>query len=164
MTLKDNVQPIEIDFSLVESALNVFTELEINLPVNLQSNEVFDLDLLEFKMSPSFDPVAAGATSHDFQFTLNSQSALLPWTNNQIIASGTNQAHASAALIHSGTDFYGMHNDSRGRANLIARTSIFLGIDSLNTTVVWTMEGRLIGSLVKIDQKALTQLVLNQLT
>ena len=164
MALKEGKQPIEIDFTLVESGLNVYTELEIELPVVIGENLVFDLDVVEFKQAPPFDPVAAGAVNQEFQFTFNSQTALIPWTDNNIVAAGSKAAHASAALLHSGIENHGIHLDTRGRANLIARDSIFLGIDSLNTTVVWTMEGRLIGSLVKLDLKALTQLVLQQLS
>ena len=164
MTLKENIQPIEIDFFLDETGLNVYSELEINLPVNVQEGLVFDIDQIEFQQTPAFDPAAAGAVFQAWQLTFNTQAALLNWSDSQILAAGSKNAHASAALLHSGSETYELHTDTRGRANLVARSSIFLGIDSQNTTVVWRMQGRLIGSLVKIDQKALTQLVLNQLT
>lgn len=164
MALKENEQPIEIGFNLVETGVNVFSELEIDLPVQLNSGLVFDIDKIEYFINPSFDPVAAGNTEAIFQFTFSSQTAVLDWDNSDIIAGVRRIAHASAALLHSSSDTYELHMDTRGRANLIARSSIFLGIDTGNTTVVHRVQGRLIGSLVKVDQKALTQLVLNQLT
>lgn len=164
MVLKEMTQPIEIPFSVVESVVNTYTELEIDLPVNVNTGLVFDIDQIEFQMAPAFDPVAAGETRQEAQFTFNTQSALLQWDNSQIIAAVSKRAQASAALLHSGIEIYELHMDTRGRANLVARQSIFLGIDSLNTTVTWRISGRLIGSLVKVEQKQLTQLVLNQLT
>ena len=163
MVLKENQQPIEVEFQLAESGLNVFTEVEIDLPVNLQSGLVFDIDKIEYNMSPSFDPVAAGEVNQEAQFTLTTQANLLGWRNVAVIAGVIKRAHASAALLHSAISLEELHMDTRGRANLIARTSIFLGIDSLNTTVVWTITGRLIGSLVKLKADQLTQLVLQQL-
>ena len=164
MVLKETVQPIEIAFTLGESAVNVYTSLEIDLPVNVNTGLVFDIDQIEVKMSPSFDPVAAGEVVQEFQFTFNDQTAILFWENDQVVAAGRRSAHASAALLHSGAITDKLHMDTKGRANLIARTSLFLGIDSVNTTVGWRIDGRLIGSLVKVTQTQLTQLVLNQLT
>lgn len=164
MALKEGQQPVEIDFSLAESAVNTYTSLEIDLPVIIQEGLAFDIDLIEYRISPSFDPVAAGHVEQRFQFTFNEQTALLGLDNNQVVAGAGISAQASAALLHSGERLFEMHIDTRGRANLIARSSIFLGIDSLNTTIAFNVTGRLIGSLVKVDQKALTQLVLNQLT
>ncbi len=164
MALKEGVQPVEVGFDLTESGLNVYTSLEILLPVNVQSGDVFDLDLIEFIMDPPFDPVAAGKVDQSFQFTFNEQTAILSFDDNDIIAAGKRQAHASAALLHSGDRINGLHLDTRGRANLIAKNKIFLGMDSVNTTLVWQMNGRLIGSVVKLDQKSLTQLVLSQIS
>ena len=89
---------------------------------------------------------------------------LLGFSNDQVIASGTKRGHASAALLHSGMELWEMHTDTRGRANLIAKDSIFLAMDTVNATVAGAIEGRLIGSLVKLKIEQLTQLVLNQLT
>ena len=164
MALKEGQQPIEIDFTLSEAVAGTFVELEINLPVNVQDGLVFDLDQIEYRISPSFDPVAAGFVEQRVQFTFNTQAAILSWSNGQVIAGMGIQAHASAALLHSGERLAELHVDTRGRANLIARSSIFMGIDSINTTAVFNVQGRMIGSLIKVEQKALTQLVLNQLT
>jgi len=164
MVLTEKTQPVEIDFNLPMTGVDTFTQVEIDLPVNVQTGLVFDIDLIEMMITPEFDPLAAGQTSVDVNFTFNSQAAILGWNNNDMIASENHNAHASAALLHSGKVISRLHIDTRGRANLIARTSIFLGIDSTNCTVVQRTQGRIIGSLVKIDQKALTQLVLNQLT
>lgn len=163
MVLKEGVQPIEIPFTLVESGLNTYSELKILLPTNIQDGLVFDLDKIEYQMAPSFDPAAAGEVKQEMQLSLTTQSAVIGWDNAVIIAGVIKRAQASAALLHSGTEMYELHVDTRGRANLIGKSSIFLGIDSVNTTVVWRVSGRLIGSLVKLDQKALTQLILNQL-
>lgn len=164
MVLKDNEQPIEIPFSLVETGVGTYSKVEVVLPVSVQQNIVFDLDQIEIDTTPAFDPAAAGNTAHQMQFTFNEQAALIPWDNKDVIAAKNILAHASAALLHSALRINDLHIDTRGRANLIARSSIWLGIDSINTTVVFTATGRLIGSLVKLDQKALTQLVLAQLT
>ena len=164
MVLKESEQPIEIPFRLPMSAANTFTELEINLPVNVNNNLVFDLDRIEFVMAPSFDPIAAGRVFQAWTLCFNTQSALLTWDDSQVIAAFTIEAHASAALLHSGERLAELHNDTTGRANLIARASIFMGINSSNATVLATVEGRLIGSLVKLKPEQLTQLVLNQLT
>jgi hypothetical protein len=163
MTLKENVQPVELPFSLVEAVAGTYISIEIELPTNIQQGWVFDLDLIEWNMSPLFDPVAAGNTLFAWQFTFNDQAALLGWDNNQILAAGVVKSHASAALVLEGLLKNLLHHDTRGRANLVAKPEIFLGIDSTNTTAVTTFEGRLIGSITKLDQKQLTQLVLSQI-
>ena len=164
MALNEKIQPIEIPFTLVESGVGTYTELEIVLPVILQDGIVFDIDQIEYNFSHAFDPVAAGDTQYQIQFSLQSLAAITGWNDNDIIAAVRLQAQASAALLHSGVDKYELHMDTRGRANYVARTSIFLGIDSINTTAVVRTQGRIIGSLVKVGEKALTQLVLQQLT
>lgn len=164
MVLKETEQPVEIGFNLTETGLNVYSNLEIDLPVNVNTGLVFDLDKIEYLMTPSPDPAAAGVVSQIAQFTLNQQTAILQWDNVQVIAAIRRDAHASAALLHSGLKDRELHVDTRGRANLIAKPEIFLGIDSANTTVVYQMQGRMIGSLVKVTQAQLTQLVLSQLT
>lgn len=164
MALKETVQPVEISFNLVMTAIQTYTEVELELPVNINSNLVFDMDLIEFVVSPSFDPIAAGLVSVNAQLTFNTQAAVLGWQDNDVIFSYSKEAHASAALLHSGVEERSLHEDTRGRANLIARDSVFLGIDSVNCTAVQRIQGRLIGSLTKLKLEQLTQLVLNQLT
>ena len=163
MVLKENVQPIEITFNLTESALNTFTELELQLPTVVGQNLVFDIDQIELFPNPPADPVAAGEVSQSIQFTLQTQSAIQQWSNTSVIAAYRRFAHASAALLHNGENDDQLHMDTRGRANLIATESIFVGIDSINTTLVTQWQGRIIGSLIKLTPQALTQLVLSQL-
>lgn len=164
MVLKEGIQPVEVPFALSESGVNTFTEDGITLPVTVEQNRVFDLDLVEFRISPSFDPIAAGDVNRQFQFTLNDQTGLLAWNNSDVIAAMRISAQASAALLHSGVERYDLHMDTRGRANLIARNAIRLAIQSVNTTAVGNVQGRLIGSIVQLSQKNVSQLVLAQLS
>ena len=164
MTLNPKQQPVEIDFTIIEAVVNTYVEIEIDLPVDVNQQTVFDLDEIEYNMLPAFDPVAAGGVSQLWQLTFTSQSAILDWDNDQVIAGGVRHAHASAAALHSGDRLWELHVKTADRANFIARRSVFLGIDSTNTTVVFAMRGRLVGSILKIKQDQLTQLVLNQLT
>lgn len=164
MVLKENVQPIEIAFNLTESGLNVFTQVELQLPTVVGQNLVFDIDIIELFPNPPMDPVAAGEVSQAFQVTLQSQSAILQWEDSSLVAATRRQAHASAALLANSEEIQDLHMDTRGRANLISTDSIFVGIDSVNTTLVTQWQGRIVGSLVKLSPAALTQLVLSQLS
>jgi len=164
MVLKETEQPIEIPFNVTMGGVGTFTEVEIDLPTNVNSNLVFDLDKVELYMFPAFDPAAAGVVSQHFQVTFNTQTAVLGYQLDDIIAARTFEAHASAALLHSGERVSDLHMDTRGRANLIAKDSVFIGIDNVNCTVVAIARGKLIGSLVKLKLESLTQLVLSQLT
>lgn len=163
MVLKETVQPVEVPFTLVETGVGTYSSLELDLPVNVQQGLVFDLDVIELDMAPAFDPVAAGEVLQEVQFTLNVQTALLGFDDPNMIAAKIKRAHASAALVHSGVEFSELHMDTRGRANLIAKNEIFVGVDSVNTTVIFTATGRLVGSIVKIKADQLTQLVLSQI-
>ena len=164
MVLKENVQPIEISFNLVESGLSVYTQLELQLPTVVAQNLVFDIDLIELFPNPPMDPIAAGEVSQAFQVTLQSQAAILQWDDSSLVAASRRQSQASAALLANSEEIQNLHMDTRGRANLIATESIFVGIDSLNTTLVTRWQGRIIGSLVKLTPASLTQLVLSQLS
>lgn len=163
MVLKEGIQPIEIGFNITESALSVYTEEEITLPVVLQNNTVFDVDKIEWLSTPPMDPIAAGEVSQSMQLTLHTQTAIQQRDNPDVLVAVKRGAHASAAALNSPHADDTLHAETKDRANLIAKTSIFIGIDSLNTTLVTQWSGRIIGSLVKLDQKALTQLVLSQL-
>lgn len=164
MVLKETEQPVEIPFEITMSGLGTFTEIEIQLPTNVNSNLVFDIDLIEEQTFPAFDPAAAGVTSQNLQFTFNSQSVILAYQNDEVIAARTYEAHASAALLHSGERISDLHMDTQGRANLIAKDSIFASLDNVNCTIAAITRGRIIGSMVKLKLEQLTQLVLSQLT
>ena len=164
MVLKETEQPVELPINLPTSGVNTFTEVEIQLPTNVNNNLVFDIDKIEYFMGPSFDPIAAGVVNQQWQLTFNSQAAILLCDNDDVIASAAIEAHASAALLHSGERSAELHVDTQGRANLIAKDSIFLSIDSVNATAIARVQGRIIGSLVKLKLEQLTQLVLSQLT
>ena len=145
MVLKEGIQPVEIDFNFVQSGANTFTQVEIELPVNINNQLIFDMDLVEFLLNPANDPIAAGEMIMVIQLTLSSQSAILDWDNNDLIFAYSKRAHASAALLHSGIEEYSLHRDTQGRANFIARDSVFLAIDSTNVTLATRIQGRLIG-------------------
>lgn len=163
MVLKETQQPVEVDMNLTLAVADTYLSVEIQLPVAIQQGLVFDIDLIEFLLTPSPDPVAAGNVEQGWQLTLNEQTSILAYTNNDVIAAYTRTAHASAALLHSGFSEFRLHNNTVGRANLIAKDSIFLGMDTLNVTVVAVLAGRIIGSIVALKEKALTQLLLGQL-
>ena len=163
MVLNEKTQPIEIPFNITMGGAGTFTQDEIALPSNINAGVVFDLDKIEIGGLGQLDPTAAGQVTGLFQVTKSSQSAIIGFHETDVIARRDVRAHGSAATLHSSAIIEDLHMDTRGRANLIPRNSVFLGVDTDNNDIVITIRGVLIGSLVKISGAALQQLVLSEL-
>lgn len=164
MVLKENEQPIEVPFEIIESGANTFTQIEIQLPVNLNNNLVFDLDEIALEGLGELDSAAAVMTNSNFQLTLTTQAAMIQFNDDDLIAKRNVQTMASAANVNGGILVEELHMDTKGRANYIARDSVFASVFGVNQATALAVRGRLIGSLVKLKLENLTQLVLNQLS
>ena len=163
MVLKPSIQPVEIPFSVTESGANTFTTLNIALPVQLGSGLVFDLDVIEMEGLAVQDAAAVGIVSSEMNVTLSVQTAMLQWSNQDLIAASKIVGHASAIDLPRAVSRENLHMDTKDRANYIAAESVNVSVAGINQTTARRITGRLIGSLVKLSQVDLTQILLSQL-
>ena len=164
MVLKEKSQPNTVPFTLTESAANTFTQIEMDLPNDIETSQAFDLDLVQPRGLAEMDAAAAVQTRSLFQIARSSQSVMLSWADSAVISAKINEAMASAANTL-GAAFTNQFNmDSRGRANLIAAESIFPAVNGLNQATALAVTGRIVGSLVKMSKDDLVKLLAQQLS
>lgn len=165
MPRHSETQQIKIPFLISEPAANTYGQTEVIMPVEPASNLVFDLDRIEFDLSP---PGMAANTlgNTTVQFTRSTQTSIIDTINADIIAKINRRSVNNSANAAFYT-FYVDENvliETERLANYIVNRSIFVGILSSSQAANKTIRGYLVGRLVRVTQQELTSLMLDQLT
>ncbi len=164
--LKENETPRKIGLQVVESAANTFTAQEILLP-NTKGETVFDLDRVEINYAIPIPAAVDDLSSVAVQIQRNTgptPTALLNLNDQNLlynadyfVASGTEAADITFAFLQE------MGRDHAGWAEYIANDSVWLVVVGNANAAAQTIRGRLIGSIEKLDAKAVTALLLSQI-
>lgn len=165
MVLKEGSQPVELPFTLTESAANTFTRHAngLTLPIVQENNEAFDVDLVQVTGTGQMDASAAGEIANDFQIHLNANASdVLGWESFDLLCAEVTRGHASAADTVGYAFKESLHMDTRGRANYVVVDRIYPCIKGVLQSTAIGISGRVIGSIVKLSQSQISQLILQQ--
>lgn len=159
--------PFYVNGSVVESALNTFTETQISLPLDSLNREGILVHAVYFTGSEP-DRVPGATSILDFQVTSTSQGSIVGANNANLLAKQQKITTGGAAEFSGphtiemvGQNYPYQVSDSLG---LVATDDVYLAIKGLSQTNVAGVQCRIVCSRIKLSADAYAALVTNELS
>lgn len=154
--------------SVVESAINTFTESETKIPARIGARQVIEVLAIEFEFAQPVElsPQVIGETNHSIQMTTRTKDAPIRINDKDLISkwkpsTSVDYAEATetggAAVSQEQTKHFDYAAGAGGF--LVGSTSIFLGIQSNGESAVVTGYARMLYKLVTVSAEELLGLV-----
>ena len=159
--------PFYINGSVIESALNTYTQVQISAPLDSLNREGLLIHAVYFRSSIP-DAVAGLNSTIEMQVTSTSKGTIVGVNDANLLA------HRELVTTGGAAEFSGPHvidmvanTDSyQGDMNLgiVATDDLFFAIRGINQTVVKGASVRIVASRIKLSADAYAALVTNELS
>jgi len=163
--LKQPSSPVTISFSVTESALNTYTESQINLSLNVLDQEVFvvtgiNLDLLPPNAIPGVNTSTRG------QLSTTSRTSMGSLATSNVIAISRDSIRMGAGAT-AGSAFSAVFGESPAIGMdylaIIATNDFFVACEGAALTAVTEMQGKLYGYRAIADAATFAALTQSEL-
>ena len=165
MGFKKTSSTITVSNRIEQTAVDTYTQLELDLPLDTLNNEIFVVLAIDFALAPSAIDIAGGANSATFcQLSVTSQTGITGLENSNILARGENAvSFGTDAAGNVAVPFSHMSNDTPtgdvDYIGIIATPNCYLAVDSTGQVSAKAVAMRMWGYRAKADAATYAALV-----
>lgn len=161
LVMAADIFPQYISFQVRSSAVNVYTEIQVVLPLGLvggaQQNMAIEITKVIWDNDVP-EAISATTTQVEAHIATRSLSAVGSFNQPEIVDkinfTHRNQSSTGFELTNARPVFHDL-TDSDGKAPIYAAQSLFVGMDTINHTVAKTARGRIFYRMVKVTTQEL---------
>lgn len=150
-----------ISFSVLETEANCYNDIEVEVPINIDSAQVIEITGIWLDMDAP-DLVAGSKTEVRVQLTATDEAGILNFADEEIIFLWKKACISIAASVGSNviteTDYIDL-TDDKGRGILYAFDQLWAAIRGANNTGAKGAQGRIYYRYVSVGAKELLQLL-----